>query len=332
MVPPMSMTHGKMIRRAGRGLLLVALALALFVRPDRAQAGAPMAKGQAPGWYRMTLGDFEVTALIDGTLALPADQILTGTTPAKVKQALDREHLPNQVETSVNAYLINTGSKLVLIDAGTSNLFGPTLGKLVANLKASGYKPEQVDEIYITHMHPDHAGGLSAGGKALFPKAIVRAAKVEGDYWLNQANMDKAAKPEKDMFQGIMASLQPYVSAGKYKPFEGDVELVPGIHAVASPGHTPGHTFYVVESKGQKLVVWGDVMHVAAVQFANPSVTIQFDHDSKKASAQRKQAYADAAAKGYYVAIAHVSFPGIGHVIADGKAYRWVPVNYALGK
>jgi len=328
----MSLTQKEMIRSVGRGLLVAGVALALLVQPDHARAGAPMAKGQAPGWYRMSLGDFEVTALSDGTLPLPVDQLLTNTTPAKVKQALDREHLTSPIETSVNAYLINTGSKLVLIDTGTSNLFGPSLGKLVANLKASGYKPEQVDEIYITHMHPDHAGGLSMAGKALFPKAIVRAAKAEGDYWLNQANMAKAPQQQKDMFKGIQSALQPYVGAGKYKPFEGDAELVPGIRAVASSGHTPGHTFYVVESKGQKLVVWGDVMHVASVQFADPSVTMQFDSDSKKAAAARKQAYADAAAKGYYVAIAHVSFPGIGHVIADGKAYRWAPVNYSQGK
>jgi glyoxylase-like metal-dependent hydrolase (beta-lactamase superfamily II) len=299
----MSLTQKEMIRSVCRGLLVAGVALALFVQPDHARAGAPMAKGQAPGWYRMTLGDFEVTALSDGTLPLPVDQLLTNTTPAKVKQALDREHLTSPIETSV-----------------------------IANLKASGYRPEQVDEIYITHMHPDHAGGLSMASKALFPKAIVRAAKAEGDYWLNQANMAKAPQQQKDMFKGIQSALQPYVSAGKYKPFEGDAELVPGIRAVASSGHTPGHTFYVVESKGQKLVVWGDVMHVASVQFADPSVTMQFDSDSKKAAAARKQAYADAAAKGYYVAIAHVSFPGIGHVIADGKAYRWAQVNYSQGK
>ncbi len=313
-------------------LLMIGFAVLLFARPEAARASAPMAKGQAPGWYRMSVGDFEVTALLDGTLALPTDQLLTNTTPDKVQRALEREHLRNPLETSVNAFLVNTGSKLILIDAGTSNLFGPSLGKLVANLKASGYKPEQIDEIYVTHMHPDHVGGVSDGGKPLFRKAIVRAAKAEGDFWLSQAIMDKAPADQKDMFKGVMAAMKPYMSAGKYKPFEGDAELVPGIRAVASPGHTPGHTFYVVESKGEKLVAWGDVMHVAAVQFPDPSATMKFDTDSKKAAAQRKAAYADAAAKGYYVAVAHVAFPGIGHVIADGKAYRWVPVNYSAGK
>src|SRR5213078_2000237 len=125
----------------------VMFALALLVTASGvALAGAPMAKGQAPGWYRMKLGDFEVTALSDGTADLPMDQLLTGTTPDKVKKALAAEFLTAPVETSVNAFLVNTGTKLVLIDTGAANLFGPTLGKLIVNLKASGYQPEQVDD------------------------------------------------------------------------------------------------------------------------------------------------------------------------------------------
>jgi len=307
----------------------VLLALAtLVVASGPTQASAPMAKGQAPGWFRMKLGDFEITALSDGTADLPIDQMLTNTTPEKVKKALAAAFVKAPIETSVNAYLINTGPKLLLIDTGASGLFGPTLGKVVANLKASGYKPEQVDEIYITHMHPDHVGGLVAGDKAVFPNAVVRAAKAEGEHWLSQANMDKAPEAAKSFFQGAMASLKPYVASGKYKPFEGDVELVPGVRAIAAAGHTPGHTIYTVESKGEKMVFWGDLMHLAAVQFPDPSVAIQFDTDSKAAAPQRKKAFADAAAKGYYVAVAHISFPGIGHLRTEGAGYGWIPVIY----
>jgi glyoxylase-like metal-dependent hydrolase (beta-lactamase superfamily II) len=292
-------------------------------------AGAPPAKGQAPGWYRMQLGDFEVTALNDGTVELPVDKLLTNVQPATLQSLLARAYLKPPVETSVNGYLVNTGSKLILIDTGAAGLFGPTLGKLVANLKASGYQPEQVDEIYITHMHPDHVGGLMAGDKPAFPNAVVRADTREGGFWLTPANMDAAPADAKGFFQGAMASLNAYVVAGKLKPFDGETELVPGIKAIPARGHTPGHTIYAVESQGNKMVVWGDLMHVAAVQFAMPSVTIAFDIDTKAAKPQREKNYADAAKKGYYVAVAHVAFPGIGKLRADGKGYAWVPAVYS---
>jgi glyoxylase-like metal-dependent hydrolase (beta-lactamase superfamily II) len=313
--------------------LLVALATVTTFGPSgSAQASAPMAKAGNPGWYRMMLGDFEVTALSDGTVTLPLDTLLTGTTKAKIEAALAKSYLKVPVETSVNCYLVNTGTKLVLIDAGAGNLFGPTLGKLMTTLKASGYTPEQVDEIYITHMHPDHVGNLVANGKIAFPNATVRAGKADADAFLTKEALDKAPEAMKGFIQGAQASINPYVAAGKFKPIEADGELVPGIKAIGANGHTPGHTFYAVESKGQKLVVWGDLMHVAAIQFADPSVTIQFDTDSKKAAAARKKAYAEAAKQGYFVGVAHVSFPGIGQLRTDGAGYRWLPINYTPTK
>jgi glyoxylase-like metal-dependent hydrolase (beta-lactamase superfamily II) len=291
-------------------------------------AGAPQLKTQAPGFYRMMLGDIEVTALLDGTLDLQPKQLLTNTTQKEVGKLLDRSFQKDTVQTSVNGYLINTGSKLVLVDTGAAGLFGPTAGNLLANLKASGYQPEQVDEVYITHMHPDHVGGLLADGKPAFPNAIVRADQHDADFWLSQATMEKAPKEVQGFFQGAMASLNPYVAAGKFKPFDGEAELVPGVRSFAARGHTPGHSIYAVESKGQKLVLWGDLMHVAAVQFPQPQVTISFDNDSKSAAIQRKKAYADAAKGGFLVAGAHLPFPGIGHIRAEGRGYIWVPVDY----
>ena len=293
-----------------------------------ATAAAPQLKTSAPGYYRMMLGDFEVTALSDGTVDLKMADLLTNIPTARIHSALAKQHLKDPVEVSVNAYLINTGSKLVLIDAGAGTFFGPTVGKLMANLKASGYQPEQVDEIYITHMHADHVGGLVAGSQIAFPNAIVRADQREGDFWLSKANMDTAPKEAKEVFEGAMASINPYSAAGKFKPFNGNTELIPGIKAVAAHGHTPGHTVYVVESNGQRLVLWGDLMHSAAVQFPEPSVTIRFDTDSKAAAAQRKALYAEAAKRGHWVAAAHLPFPGIGHLRADGKGYDWIPANY----
>jgi glyoxylase-like metal-dependent hydrolase (beta-lactamase superfamily II) len=293
-----------------------------------AGASAPPQKTQAPGYYRMMLGDFEVTALSDGTFSMEANKILTHISPQQLDAALTRSFLKEPIETSVNGFLINTGSKLVLIDTGSGTLFEPTVGKLLANLKASGYRPEQVDEIYITHMHGDHVGGLVVNGKAAFPNAIVRASQQEADFWLSKAHMDAAPKEAKGSYQGAMSALNPYASTGKLKPFNGDVELVPGIRAVASAGHTAGHTVYVVASKGDTLVLWGDLMHVAAAQFPDPAVTIGFDTDSTMAVAQRKKIFADAASHGYWVGGAHLPFPGIGHLGTEGTGYRYVPANY----
>jgi glyoxylase-like metal-dependent hydrolase (beta-lactamase superfamily II) len=291
-------------------------------------AGAPQLKTQAPGYYRMMLGDFEVTALSDGTFTMKASELLTHVTPKELEDDLNRSFLSDSIESSVNGFLINTGTKLVLIDTGAGSSFVPTVGKLVANLKASGYRPEQVDEIYITHMHPDHVGGLVADGQRVFPNAVVRAAQAEGDYWLSKAKMAAAPKEGQGTFEDAMKALGPYVAAHKYRPFQGDVELVPGVRAVAAPGHTPGHTLYMVESKGEKLLLWGDLMHIAAAQFPDPAVVIRFDTDSASATEQRKKVFADAAANRYYVGGAHLPFPGIGHLRANGAGYTFVHVNY----
>lgn len=296
-----------------------------------ARAEAPMVKTQAPGYYRFHVGDFEVTALSDGTIKLPMIKLLTNTKPENVMAALKRGYLKEVVETSVNGYLVNTGARLVLIDTGAAGLFGPTLGNLLNNLKASGYQPEQVDEIYITHMHPDHVGGLMQQSALAFPNATLRIEKNDTDFWLSEANMNAAPDGAKGFFQGAMASVKPYAGAGRLKTFQGNTELVPGVRAQSAFGHTPGHTVYVVESKGEKLMLWGDLMHVAAVQFEEPSVTIEFDSDSKAAAAERKKAYADAATNGYLVGVSHIAFPGVGHLRAasTGEGYVWVPLNYS---
>ena len=296
-----------------------------------AVAEAPMVKTQAPGYHRTMVGDFEVTALSDGTVKLPMLKLLTNAKPEEVAKALKAGFLKEMVETSVNAYLINTGSKLVLIDTGAAGLFGPTLGNLLANLRASGYQPEQVDEIYITHMHADHVGGLMDKTNIVFTNATLRIDKADTDYWLSEANLKAAPDSAKGFFQGAMASANPYVAAGKLKTFSGNTELVPGVRAIPAYGHTPGHTVYAIESKGEKLMLWGDLMHVAAVQFANPSVTIQFDSNNTQAAQARKAAYAQAAKEGYMVGATHISFPGLGHLRTGpgGKGYTWVPLNYS---
>lgn len=305
-------------------LLPAVLALAIG---STAFAAGPQLKGQSPGWYRLQLGDFEITALSDGTIDLPVDKLLKQ--PAeKTIRALQHAYLGVPLETSVNAFLVNTGSKVVLVDTGTAGLFGPTAGRVLANLKASGYTPEQVDEIVITHMHGDHIGGASS---TTFPNATLRIDKRDSDFWLTPEQVAKGG----DGGKAIAALVKGFADAGRFKPFEGStsgVEIVPGVKAVPAYGHTPGHSNYVAESKGQKIVFWGDLMHVAAVQFPEPSVTVQFDSDSDAARPAREKAYAAAAKDGYYVAVAHVSFPGIGKLRVDGKGYDWLPVNYSTNR
>jgi glyoxylase-like metal-dependent hydrolase (beta-lactamase superfamily II) len=310
--------------RLARLLAVLAVACASVA----AHAAAPPLKTSPPGVYRMFLGDFEVTALSDGTVELPFLQILQKITQARAESMLARQFLKDPVQTSVNAFLINTGDKLVLIDTGAGTFFGPTLGRMLTALKAAGYQPEQVDEIYISHMHGDHIGGLLAAGKAAFPNAVVRAEKAEGDFWLSQVKMNAAPADNQDTFKGAMAAIDPYAATNRFKPYEGDSVLVPGIRAVVTRGHTPGHAMYVIESKGEKLVLWGDLMHQAAVQFLDPSVTVTFDSDQGKAAQQRRQAYQAAAKEGHWVGASHLPFPGIGHLRAEGKGYAYVPVNY----
>lgn len=296
-----------------------------------AQAGAPLVHAAAPGYYRLMIGEAQVTALSDGTDPLHARELLN-TPPEHSDQLLNAQALASPVETSVNAYLVNTGGRLILIDTGAGSLLVATTGALQASLRAAGYRPDQVDEIYLTHLHIDHLGGLMDGARRAFPNAVVRANRRDSDYWLSATEAARADAMAKPFFAAAAASLQPYIDAGKFQPFDGATALSGGIRSYPHYGHTPGHTAYGLESGGQKIMFWGDLMHVAAVQFAEPDITIKFDTDAAAAAVQRKSAYAEAAAQGYLVAGAHVSFPGIGRLRKDGTGpgYVWLPVNYAL--
>ena len=282
-----------------------------------------------PGYYRMQVGDLEVTALSDGTIPQDVVKLLTNAQPGEIGRLLQLNYVTTPVETSVNAYLIKTIDKLILVDAGTADVFGPSLGYLTKSLHNAGYNPEQIDAVLITHIHPDHTGGLMDGDKMVFPNATIYISKPEVDFWFTEEKKQSAPEGLKYYYQNAAQKVGPYLKAGKVKVFEYGGELFPGITPIASPGHTPGHTFYAIESKGQKLVFWGDIMHVASVQLTDPSVTIQYDIDPKAAAFQRKKAFSDAAKYGYWVAGDHVSFPGIGHLRADGSKYVWVPVNYS---
>jgi glyoxylase-like metal-dependent hydrolase (beta-lactamase superfamily II) len=293
-----------------------------------ALASAPMQTGTPAAFYRIHVGAFEVTSLSDGTVDLPMAKLLTNITPAEYKKSLAKNATSDPFETSVNAFLVNTGTKLVLIDSGAGTLFGPTLGKVLSNLKAAGYQPEQVDVILISHLHPDHVGGLMVDKKIAFPNAVVYADKADTEFWLSDANLAKAPDANKDFFKGAMASLNSYQAAGKLKTITADGEIVPGINSKATHGHTAGHTNYIVESQGKKLVLIGDLMHVAAVQFDHPAVGIQFDSEAKTATANRKAAFQEAAKEGYLIGASHLPFPGLGHIRGDKSGYVYLPMTF----
>jgi len=317
--------------RVSRWLTPFALSLivALAVTPT-AHAEAPQVRTQVPGYYRQTLGAFEVTSLYDGQIALDT-KLLKHATPQQIQTLVARQFRTNPTPTAVIAYLVNTGNKLVLVDAGAAKMFGPTLGQVLSNLKAAGYEPAQVDAVLITHMHGDHVGGLlGPDGQIAFPNAKVYADKNDADFWLSAQAMAKAPDAAKGFFKMAQDALAPYQKSGQFVTFEGESEILPGVKVIDEHGHTPGHTGYLFESKGQKLLVWGDLVHNAAVQFPRPKVTIEFDSDQAKALDTRLKVLAWTARDTILVAGAHLPFPGVGHVRADGKgSYSWVPVDFA---
>lgn len=302
-----------------------------FTAPAPALAAAPQVKLQVPGYYRLMLGQAEVTTLFDGAIELDA-KLLHNATPAEIQKLLARMFVNSpKIPTGVNAFLANANGKLVLVDTGAGKLFGPTLGNVVANLKAAGYTPEQVDVVLVTHLHADHFGALvDAEGKPTFPNAVVRVAKADADFWLSEEVAAKVPEDKRGFFKMARDVAAPLVAAGKWQPFVTGDELAPGFKAVPTPGHTPGHTSYELTSDGQTLLLLGDLVHNAHVQFPRPDVTIEFDTDSKQAALTRKTIFKRTAQSKELVGGAHLPFPGLGHVRADSKtAYSWVPVEFS---
>lgn len=295
----------------------------------------PQVKTQ-PGYYRVMVGQYEVTALADGTNAMPMDKLLQRTDPDTLRRLLAEKSLASPVETSINAFLVNTGKNLVLIDTGNGPQASPTVGKVQQNLIAAGYRPEQVDTILMTHLHGDHFGGLVLNGKPAYPNATVYVAQKERDFWLSPQNLAQAAPERKAAFQRVQEMFNILAAANKVKTFAGDAPLLPGITPVFAPGHTPGHTAYSIVSEGKKLLAWGDIVHAEAVQMPLPETTISFDSDMDQAVKTREALFTQAASEGYLVAGAHLPFPGIGHVNTrverngTTNGYRWIPVNYSL--
>ncbi len=277
---------------------------------------------QVPSAYRRPVGDLVVTAIGDGYIDIGLgylSNIEEGDAQALLKKNF---HSPSP-RSSVNAYAVQDGGRTVLIDTGAGNSMGPTMGHFLRNLTAAGIEPESVDAIVLTHMHPDHIGGLVDGeGRANFPRAELFVPEAETKFWLDEATASGAPEAFRPYFQAAKAAADGY--RDRLRVFNGTA-VVPGIEAVPLPGHTPGHTGYRIGTGSDQVLHWADTAHVPDIQLQRPEVCIAFDNDPAQAAASRRRVFDMAANEGLVVIGGHLHFPAFSHIVRDGNAYRLVP-------
>lgn len=285
---------------------------------------------QVPGYYRQKVGDLTVTALYDGYVDLDS-KLLKGMQAKDLHALMERLFVQDRqgVQTAVNAYLVQDGERVVLVDAGAAQCFGPTLGALPGHLRQAGYTPADVDAVLLTHLHPDHACGLiDHKGEMAFPNATIWAARADADYWLSPEQAAQAPADKKPFFDMAQRAVAPYAAQQRVRLYGQGSELLPGFSVVATPGHTPGHSSYLFRSRGQTVFIWGDIVHSHSVQLPHPEVSIEFDSDQATAIRTRKSVLENVSEQGWLIAGAHLPFPGLGHIRKETQGYRWVPVEY----
>ena len=317
-------------RNSMRFAAALLVALAIFVAaPNAALAQAPQHHDQVPGFFRLKVGDLEVTTLFDGAAIFDLHW-LTGdkaTLDGVVKTLHEDPHL---LDAAVSGFLVNTGKQLILVDTGAGTWFGGgAFGHLAGNLRSAGYTPEEVNLVLVTHLHSDHIGGLTTqDGKRVFPNAEVYVAKAESDFWLSPEIAAKAPKDVQPFFQSAQAIAAPYIKAGKWHPFSGSQPIVDGMQLVPLAGHTPGHTGYEFSSQGKRILFWGDTIHAQRVQLPHPEVTVVFDIDPPAALATRNQLLSKLAREDVVIAAPHMLFPGLGRLHKEASGYSWAPVAF----
>lgn len=282
-----------------------------------------------PGFNRYQLGNYEITAISDGTVPQDLHTLLKGASKSEVDQLLANAHLRNPVEASINVFLINTGEKIILVDTGAGSFFGSGYGgKLIERLKSIGYDANQVTDILITHIHTDHTGGLAKDGKAVFPNATIYVGKPDLDFFLDEKNQNGVSGYDKSYFQQATSALSPYIKLGHISPIEGSKLLFTGVNAIPTPGHTPGHYFFKIESLGQSITFIGDSIHVESIQFPNPEITIVYDVDQSAAAKQRAVQFDSLSKDGNLIAAPHLPFPGIGFINRTTDGYQYIRAEY----
>jgi glyoxylase-like metal-dependent hydrolase (beta-lactamase superfamily II) len=300
-----------------------------MLAPGTLHAAAEMKGRQVPGYYRFKLGAFEITVLSDGSYTLPTNLLGTNVPREQVTDFLKANFLdPDQRVSHVNVPLINTGEKLVLVDVGGGMNWMPDAGKLTDNLRASGYEPEDVDLVVITHGHPDHIWGLidEFEDAPRFPNAGYVMAAQEWDFWMG----DKAKQTLPEMFHNFIIGAQNRLPriAEKTRRIKPGEDVVTGIVTLDTPGHTGGHISLAVTSKDKSLVVTADTMTHPFISFEHPGWWPRTDMDQAMAEKSRRKLLEMAATDGHLALVYHVSFPGLGRVARAGQAYRWVPENW----
>lgn len=285
---------------------------------------------QIPGVYHRRIGDILVTTLSDGTLERTNEMMLG--VPTDEGQRWLGAAFRSTFILSINAFLIYSGSRLALVETGSGHYLGPAAGHLLANLKAAGVSPADIDTILLTHMHPDHSAGLTdlETGKAHYPNAELVVHENEPKHWLfDDAAMARGTEREKKlMFQQAREQTMPYRQ--RMRTFTKG-EVFPGVTAIPAHGHTPGHTAYLIESGGERMMIWGDVVHMPEVQVPRPEISMVVDTDPTAAAATRRRVFDMVASERLLVTGMHLHFPGFGHIAKDGATYRFVPEAWRQG-
>jgi len=297
-----------------------------------ARAAVPPAGAQAPGFYRYKVGAYECTSINDGARTFPMPDTFVRNVPkAEALAAADAAYMPpGMVTVPFNPQLINTGSKLILIDTGNgvANL-APSkgaVGRTLQNLAAAGVDPKSIDVVLLSHLHPDHINGIRAlDGSMAFPNAEIMAPSVDWAFWTSEENSSKAQSNEmmKNYFAGVKKTFAGIES--KVTRYEWGKEVLPGITSISTPGHTPGHTSFWIASGNSKILVQSDVTNIPELFLRNPDWHVAYDTDGDLAQATRHKFYDMAAAEKATVVGFHFTFPCIGHVEKDGTKYRLVP-------
>jgi len=321
-----------MISLSRRAVLTGTAATALTpLATATARAAAPASGAQAPSFYRYKVGSLECTSIADGARSFPMpDGFVKNVPKDQALAAAEAAYMPKgMVTVPFNPQVINTGSKIVLIDTG----FGPTpnapVGKLIPNMTAAGIDPKAVDIVIISHLHPDHANGIKlADGSLAFPNAEIKVPAQDWAFWMSDENMAKAQSNE--MMKNYFANTRKVFAglADKVTKYDWDKEVAPGITAIATPGHTPGHTSFAVASGNARVLVQSDVTNIPELFLRNPDWHVAYDVDPDKAAQTRHKFYDMAAAEKATVVGFHFVFPSIGHVEKEGAGYRLIPIAW----